>query len=184
MHKRGSIFDKVSVDLPLRDSCAVASPLLALGFKIFVENMVAEHLFHERACGEELCRLFEGLGQGVYSRRGTLVRSHVIDIGVSRRGNGQVALDAVETAVTLIEAQATKLPCLISDTVSRYAKQNDNVEYASLSLPASEWAKHAQRLASIDRESVSVEKLIKNYDINETAKQLEKIYEGTGVIKC
>ena len=86
--------------------------------------------------------------------------------------------------VTLIEAQATKLPCLISDTVSRYAKQNDNVEYASLSLPASEWAKHAQRLASIDRESVSVEKLIKNYDINETAKQLEKIYEGTGVIKC
>jgi len=31
---------------------------------------------------------------------------------------------------------------------------------------------------------VSVEKLIKNYDINETAKQLEKIYEGTGVIKC
>lgn len=86
--------------------------------------------------------------------------------------------------VTLIEAQATKLPCLISDTVSRYAKQNDNVEYASFSLPASEWAKHAQRLASIDRESVSVEKLIKNYDINETAKQLEKIYEGAGVIKC
>ena len=28
--------------------------------------------------------------------------------------------------VTLIEAQATKLPCLISDTVSRYAKQNES----------------------------------------------------------
>ena len=59
--------------------------------------MVAEHFSHERACGEELCRLFEGLWQGVYSRRGALIRSHVIDIGVSRRGNGQVALDAVET---------------------------------------------------------------------------------------
>ena len=36
--------------------------------------MVAEHLSHERACVEELCRLFEGLGQGVYSRRGALIR--------------------------------------------------------------------------------------------------------------
>lgn len=86
--------------------------------------------------------------------------------------------------VTLIEAQATKLSCLISDTVSEYARQNSNVEYISLSDSAVEWAQKAQRLASIDRESVSVEKLIKNYDINETAKQLEKIYEGAGVIKC
>ncbi len=53
--------------------------------------------------------------------------------------------------VTLIEAQATKLPCLISDTVSRYAKQNDNVEYASLSLPASEWGK-ARAEARINRQ--------------------------------
>lgn len=80
--------------------------------------------------------------------------------------------------VTLIEAQATKLPCLISDTVSEYARQNSNVEYISLSAPASEWALKAQKLAAVDRESVSCEKLIKNYDINEIAKQLEKIYEG------
>lgn len=82
--------------------------------------------------------------------------------------------------VTLIEAQATKLPCLISDTVSKYARQNSNVEYISLSAQAAEWALKAQELASIDRESISCEKLIKNYDINETAKQLEKIYEGQG----
>lgn len=80
--------------------------------------------------------------------------------------------------VTLIEAQATKLPCLISDTVSEYARQNSNVEYISLSASAAEWAQKAQKLASIDRESVSCEKLIKNYDINEVVKQLEKIYEG------
>ena len=80
--------------------------------------------------------------------------------------------------VTLIEAQATKLPCLISDTVSRYAKQNDNVEYVPLSVSAAEWAQKAQKLASIDRGSISCEKLVKNYDINEVAKQLEKIYEG------
>ena len=80
--------------------------------------------------------------------------------------------------VTLIEAQATKLSCLISDTVSEYARQNDNVEYISLSASAEVWVQKMQKLASIDRESVSCEKLIKNYDINETVKQLEKIYVG------
>lgn len=80
--------------------------------------------------------------------------------------------------VTLIEAQATKLSCLISDTVSEYARQNSNVEYISLSDSAAEWAQKAQKLASIDRKSISCEELIKNYDINETVKQLEKIYEG------
>ena len=80
--------------------------------------------------------------------------------------------------VTLIEAQATKLPCLISDTVSEYARQNSNVEYISLSASAAEWAQKAQKLASIERDSVSCEKLIKNYDINEVVKQLEKICEG------
>ena len=80
--------------------------------------------------------------------------------------------------VTLIEAQATKLPCLISDTVSEYARQNSNVEYISLSASAAEWAQKAQKLASINRENVSCDKLIENYDIKETAKQLEKIYEG------
>ena len=80
--------------------------------------------------------------------------------------------------VTLIEAQATNLPSLKSDPVSRYAKQNDNVEYVPLSVSAAEWAQKAQKLASIDRGSISCEKLVKNYDINEVAKQLEKIYEG------
>lgn len=80
--------------------------------------------------------------------------------------------------VTLIEAQATKLSCLISDTVSEYARQNSNVEYISLSDSAAEWAQKAQKLASIDRKSISCKELIKNYDINETVKQLEKIYVG------
>lgn len=80
--------------------------------------------------------------------------------------------------VTLIEAQATKLPCLISDSVSRYSKQNENVEFISLSQTAEKWAQDAVMLAKSDRNSVSCEKLIKAYDINEVAKELEKIYEN------
>ena len=52
------------------------------------------------------------------------------------------------------------------------------MEYVPLSVSAAEWAQKAQKLASIDRGSISCEKLVKNYDINEVAKQLEKIYEG------
>lgn len=80
--------------------------------------------------------------------------------------------------VTLIEAQATKLPCLISDTVSEYAKQNDNVEYISLSASPQEWAQRVLELSQLDRGVVSCEKLINGYDIKSVAKQLEKIYEG------
>lgn len=79
--------------------------------------------------------------------------------------------------VVLIEAQATKLPCLIADTVSRYSKQNDNIEFMSLKETPEEWAKKAVELAECDREKVSTAEIEKNYDIKKIAKQLEKIYE-------
>lgn len=79
--------------------------------------------------------------------------------------------------VVLIEAQATKLPCLIADTVSRYSKQNDNIEFMSLKQTPEEWAKKAVELAECDREKASTAELEKNYDIKKIAKKLEKIYE-------
>lgn len=78
--------------------------------------------------------------------------------------------------VTLIEAQATKLPCLISDSVSRYAKQNSNVEYISLNKAPKEWAEKALQLVKEDRRTVDTSKLMKDYDIKNIVRKLEEIY--------
>lgn len=77
-----------------------------------------------------------------------------------------------------IEAQATGLPCLLSDKITQAIKQNENVEFMPLEASAEEWAKKAIDLANCDRESVSTEKLKEKYDIKNIAKQLEKIYES------
>ena len=78
--------------------------------------------------------------------------------------------------VTLIEAQATKLPCIISNTVSQYVKQNTNVEYLSLKTSPKIWAREAIKLSMCDREEICIDDLKKNYDIKNIAKQLEDIY--------
>ena len=80
--------------------------------------------------------------------------------------------------MTLVEAQATKLPCFVADTVSDYAKMNSNFEFFSLEKSAKEWAEKAVELydENKNRIEISNEKVIKNYDIKNIAKQLEKIY--------
>jgi len=78
--------------------------------------------------------------------------------------------------VTLVEAQATKLPCIISDTVTQYVKQNDNIEYMSIKRNPIEWAKKVVNMVKNDRESVCDDELRKNFDINSIAKELEEIY--------
>lgn len=80
--------------------------------------------------------------------------------------------------MTLVEAQATKLPCLVADTVSDYAKMNSNFEFFSLEKSAKEWAEKAVELydENKNRIEISNEKVIENYDIKNIAKQLEKIY--------
>lgn len=75
-----------------------------------------------------------------------------------------------------IEAQATGLPCLLSDRIVSRIKQNDNVEYMPLESPPEEWAEKAIELAKCDRENISTAELEKNYDIKNVAKQLEMIY--------
>lgn len=77
-----------------------------------------------------------------------------------------------------IEAQATGLPCLLSDRIISDIKKNDNVEFMPLEELPENWAKRAIELSKCDRNKVSTEELKKSYDINSIAKQLEKIYEG------
>lgn len=78
--------------------------------------------------------------------------------------------------VSLIEAQATKLPCLVSDRVTTEVKFNSNVDFMPLEESAEKWADKAFSMLNKSREDVDITVLKENYDINEVAKKLEKIY--------
>lgn len=77
-----------------------------------------------------------------------------------------------------IEAQAAKLPCLVSDSVTQEIRQNKNVEFLSLNESVSTWAEKAISLSKEDRLSVSRDSLVEVYDINKVVKKLENIYES------
>lgn len=79
--------------------------------------------------------------------------------------------------VTMIEAQASGLPCVISDTISPEVKITDNVEFISLDKSPKYWA---ERVLSYQtgfiRKDTSAEILAANYDIVENAKMLQDFY--------
>ncbi len=78
--------------------------------------------------------------------------------------------------VSLIEAQAAKLPCLISDAVTTEVKFNSNAEFLSLSDSTQKWSKSAFNLLSIERGSISTDALKSSYDIKAVVKQLDILY--------
>lgn len=80
--------------------------------------------------------------------------------------------------VTLIEAQAAGLPCLISNRVPIECKKTDLVEQELLSKSAEEWAKDIFRLKTISRRNTFQDIVKAGYDIKENAKWLSKTYEG------
>lgn len=75
----------------------------------------------------------------------------------------------------VIEAQATGLPCIISDTITREANITGLVKYKALNLPSEEWAKEIINSINEKRES-KIEEFINNgYDIESTVKTFEKL---------
>lgn len=78
--------------------------------------------------------------------------------------------------MTLVEAQATKLPCLISDTVSKSAKLIAQTQYLSLNDSTELWAKKAYELSQINRDDIDISTLKEDFDIKSVAKKLEEIY--------
>lgn len=78
--------------------------------------------------------------------------------------------------MTLIEAQATKLSCLVSDNVSECVKINENVQFLSLQSAYDVWAHAAISLAKTDRTNIDTTNLREQFEIHSVAKQLEKIY--------
>lgn len=78
--------------------------------------------------------------------------------------------------LTLIEAQASKLACVVSDTVTRYTMLNSNFSFVSLKSGCDVWCEEINRVMSVARESVDTKNVINNFDIKNIAKELEKIY--------
>ena len=79
--------------------------------------------------------------------------------------------------VTLIETQASGLPCLISDKVPIECKMTETVKQISLSNSPEIWAERAIEAAKTPRKNTYEEIKAAGYDIVENAKRLQKMYE-------
>lgn len=80
---------------------------------------------------------------------------------------------------TVIEAQATGLPCLIADTITREADITGLVHYDSLDRSSEEWAEGALSLVSERRASTEEAFRRKGYDIASVALELmELMFRG------
>ena len=78
--------------------------------------------------------------------------------------------------VTGIEAQASGLPCIFSDTITKEVGLTDKTEFLSLNESPKTWAEHALMYMGCERKS-EVAKLRKaGYDIQQTADTLSKLY--------
>lgn len=79
--------------------------------------------------------------------------------------------------VTLVEAQASGLPCLVSDAVTDEVRITDNVAFMPLDLPAAMWAEKALDMTKHHLRRDTSEDIIKaGYDIKENAAWLQNFY--------
>lgn len=79
--------------------------------------------------------------------------------------------------MTMVEAQASGLPCLISDKVPIECKMTDLVQQISLAEGAEVWAKKAIAAAKETvREDTSAQIKAAGFDIEENAKRLQNYY--------
>ena len=79
--------------------------------------------------------------------------------------------------LTMVEAQASGLPCLISDKVPIECKITEAVQQISLSESPAIWAERAIEAVRLPRKNTYEEIKAAGYDIVENAKRLQKMYE-------
>lgn len=78
--------------------------------------------------------------------------------------------------VSIIEAQASGLPCILSDTVDKDVKITPNVNFISLNAPISEWIYAIMSKQHFHRKNISNEIINAGYDIIHNTNLLLKIY--------
>lgn len=82
--------------------------------------------------------------------------------------------------VTVIEAQASGLKCLLSDTITKEVDITGLVEYMSLNNSAEEWAEQIISMLPYDRVDTSKQIAAAGYDIKTTSKELTYFYLNLG----
>lgn len=78
--------------------------------------------------------------------------------------------------VTMIEAQAAGLPCIISDKVPIECKITEYVKQIPLAEPDSVWADQAIRMSHLPRQDTYQDVLNSGYDITQNASRLQTFY--------
>lgn len=79
--------------------------------------------------------------------------------------------------LTLIEAQSSGLKCFVSSSVTPQVEVTDLITFVSLEKPAKEWAKKILKDRNYKRCNKSDEITRKGFDVYNTIKELEKLYE-------
>ena len=77
---------------------------------------------------------------------------------------------------TVIEAQATGLPCLIADTITREADITGLVKYFPLSHSSSTWAEKALKMSNLPRKDTAQDFITHGYDIRHVSNQLIELF--------
>jgi len=79
--------------------------------------------------------------------------------------------------VSLIEAQAAGLPCIVSDTITEEVRVTDLVEFLSLDDPIEYWSRAILKYANgYERKNTSENIRKAGYDVRDTAERLEDFY--------
>lgn len=79
--------------------------------------------------------------------------------------------------IVVVEAQASGLPCVLSDTITKQVDVCNLLTYLSLELPAEKWCDTAiSAIHKNARENYHVEVSKSSFDIAFTTRELEKIY--------
>ena len=79
--------------------------------------------------------------------------------------------------VTLIEAQASGLPCLISDMVPIECKKTDLVSQIASDASPEHWANEILNASETERKDTARQIIESGFDISENAKRLQEFYE-------
>lgn len=77
--------------------------------------------------------------------------------------------------IVVIEALAASLPCLVSTGVPQEVNISDKIKFLPISEGPNEWAKQAISLSSTSRNE-EVDNRVSSYSIENTVRQMEKIY--------